>query len=176
MKKLMFLVLTLILLMACAACTLLFRTDHTLSSRASGQQADLAEETLPDEQASRTPQEAEGSPSSSEGPTLTCIYFNEKIYETAKQQAEAYSVSGTVMGGIIPHHGIAAKMTASFFETLSESYDTVILIGPNHYEEGGAVVYSDCGWHTEKGGVGCDGEFVEPVSYTHLTLPTMAVV
>lgn len=154
MKRLIFLALALVLLTACASFTLSFRTMPTamengeLSSRTSGQQADLPE----------------GFPSSSAEPYVQALYFNEKVYETTKQQAKAYSVNGTVTAGIIPHHGTASGMIASFFETLSDCYDTVIIIGPNHFEKAGAVVYSDCGWSTPKGEISCDSEFAQRIS------------
>ncbi|MBE6992369.1 MAG: AmmeMemoRadiSam system protein B [Ruminococcaceae bacterium] len=147
MKRLMILILALILLTACVSCTLSFRT--------------MPEALENDALSSRSSQPAEGSPSSSAESILSSIYFNEKVYETSKQQAQPYNISGTVTAGIIPHHGTASGMIASFFETLTESYDTVILIGPNHYEEVSAIVYADCGWHTEKGDILCDSEFVQ---------------
>lgn len=146
MKRLIILVAALVMLTACAACTLSFRTTpEELEKSPSGEPSSQTSALL----RRKSPVDMEA------------LYYNEKVYETAKQQAQPYNVSGTVTAGIIPHHGTASKMIASFFETLTESYDTVILIGPNHYKEGSAVVYADCGWKTEKGDIQCDSEFVQ---------------
>lgn len=168
MKRLMILALALVVLTACASITLSFRTVpetlevDELSSQTSAQ---LTEGSQSDTLSFRTSaQPTEKSLSSPAETSLPSSYYNEKVYEAAKQKADAYELSGTVTAGMIPHHGTASTMIASFFETLSESYDTVILIGPNHYEEGGAVVYSDCGWTTPKGDISCDSEFIQRLS------------
>ena len=143
MKRLIILIFALVLLTACASFTLSF-----IIMPEAMETGDMAPRTS-------------AAPTEKFPGNMDALYYNEKVYETAKQQAEAYSVNGTVTAGIIPHHGTASRMIASFFEMLTESYDTVIIIGPNHYKEGSAVVYSDCGWRTEKGDIECDSEFVQ---------------
>ena len=143
MKRLIILILALVLLTACASFTLSF-----IIMPEAMETGDMAPRTS-------------AAPTEKFPGNMDAIYFNEKVYETTKQQAQPYDISGTVAAGIIPHHGTASRMIASLFETLTESYDTVIIIGPNHFDEGSAVVYADCGWHTEKGDIRCDREFVQ---------------
>ncbi len=139
MKKLYAMVLALALLAGCGSGQLSPADDQPTATEA-------------------TPSGAADIPSTS---FLDCLYYSEKTYETTKQKATAYETGGTVMAGIIPHHGTASRMIASFFKALDDSYDTVIVIGPNHYGTGGAVVYSDCGWKCEKGSISSDGAFAE---------------
>lgn len=76
---------------------------------------------------------------SSSAPTLQCKYYNEKDFMSSvaaarqKKLDEAESFAGQVVGGIVPHHLLAGKMIAEFFQYISQDPpDTVIIVAPNH--------------------------------------------
>lgn len=67
---------------------------------------------------------------------------------------------GKMFGAIVPHHMVGGKFIADVFFQAHE-VDTVIVIGPNHYEKGNsAIITSDSDWVTAKGRVGLDEDFV----------------
>lgn len=67
-----------------------------------------------------------------------------------------------VIGGIIPHHLLAADLIAEFFSNFTGDYDTVILIGPNHFFAGQAEIISSVyDWQTPYGVLQCDRNILD---------------
>jgi AmmeMemoRadiSam system protein B len=71
-----------------------------------------------------------------------------------------------VVAGVIPHHLLAADLIAEFFENLKgKSYDTVILMGPNHFNAGEAkMITSAYDWQTPYGRLEVDDEILDKIS------------
>ncbi|MDP3900448.1 MAG: AmmeMemoRadiSam system protein B [bacterium] len=83
-------------------------------------------------------------------------YFSSRVfYDEAFEQGkdQIYSVSYGVYGGIIPHHLIVKDKIAAFLEGLSDNnYETVVLIGPNHFFAGDEdIIVSQAKWETPYG-------------------------
>ncbi|OGF25454.1 AmmeMemoRadiSam system protein B [Candidatus Falkowbacteria bacterium RIFOXYB2_FULL_34_18] len=80
---------------------------------------------------------------------------NKDFFETAgKFNKKEFDLSGKrVVAGIIPHHLLAADLISEFFYNLDgQDYDTIILIGPNHYNQGNAkIITSEYDWETPYG-------------------------
>lgn len=74
----------------------------------------------------------------------TAFKFNKKGF---------YSSNKDIVAGIIPHHLIAADLVAEFFYNLRDKeYETVILIGPNHFNSGDSdMIVSQYNWQTPYG-------------------------
>ncbi|MCR6544896.1 AmmeMemoRadiSam system protein B [Dehalobacterium formicoaceticum] len=67
-----------------------------------------------------------------------------------------------IRGGVIPHHLVADKLIARVFDTLKDQKpDTIILLGPNHSNEGGRIVTSSLGWQTPFGVVDVDEKLLK---------------
>lgn len=67
-----------------------------------------------------------------------------------------------VIGGIIPHHLLAADLIAELFSNFTSDYDTVILIGPNHFFAGQAEIISSAyDWQTPYGVLQCDRNILD---------------
>ncbi len=96
-------------------------------------------------------------------------------YHTAKPDTSAFydtvygfdgkdmDLSGkSVAAGIVTHHLLAGDMIAEFYHNLAgRDYDTVILAGPNHFDEGKAKVISSAyDWQTPFGVLSCDREML----------------
>lgn len=77
----------------------------------------------------------------------------EKIEFFYTQAGVKSSETKQVVSGIVPHHLIAGKHVAEFFSTLREQKPpVVVLIGPNHPQEGPfSLVGSRYGWQTPYG-------------------------
>lgn len=77
------------------------------------------------------------------------------FYETSYQfrQDELNLEGREVLAGIIPHHLLAADLIANFFANLeSKDYETIVLIGPNHFSTGkGQAISSNWAWNTPYG-------------------------
>jgi len=62
-------------------------------------------------------------------------------------------VDAEIKGGIIPHHILPSFIIADFFSRLSaKEVETIILVGPNHYERGNfGAITSEYKWETPFG-------------------------
>lgn len=90
--------------------------------------------------------------------TLNVTWYNEAVYKSSEEDASAYEVSGPIVAGVIPHHGTASKLIASFYQALEDEYDTVVVLGPDHYNAGKGIAYSSCAWMTAFGTLQPDDE------------------
>lgn len=75
-----------------------------------------------------------------------------------------------IYGGIVPHHLIAGDIIADLFSRLSlQKPKTIILVGPNHYEVGNAlVISSDKDWQTVFGRVEIDRKVINSLKEKNL--------
>lgn len=81
--------------------------------------------------------------------------FYETAYKFVHKKTDLQGQN--VIGGIIPHHLLAADLIAEFFSNFTDNYDTVILIGPNHFSAGQAKIISSAyDWQTPFGVLQCD--------------------
>ena len=73
-----------------------------------------------------------------------------------------------VAAGIIPHHLLAADLVAEFFYNLQgKDYETVVLIGPNHFNAGEAdFITSSYNWQTPYGVLECDEDILRELVQT----------
>ena len=72
------------------------------------------------------------------------------------------SMNPGIKGGIIPHHILPSFIIADFFSCLSaEEIETIVLVGPNHYERGNfSVITSGYKWETPFGVLKPDIEII----------------
>ena len=89
--------------------------------------------------------------------------FYETAYKFEKRRIDFKNKN--VIAGIIPHHLLAADLIAEFFFNFTDSnYETVILIGPNHFLAGSAdIITSAYDWQTPYGILECDKIILEDV-------------
>lgn len=89
--------------------------------------------------------------------------FFEMAFKFNKQEINFFTID--VIGGIIPHHLLAADLIAEFFYNLKDKdYDTVILIGPNHFSSGESdVIISTYDWQTPYGILEFDKDILEEI-------------
>ena len=88
-------------------------------------------------------------------PTHRSYFATKEFYD------EAYNLSGSqvqksdekVFGGIIPHHLLVKDKIAAWFKGLEGAdYQTVVLIGPNHFNQGRSkIILSQANWQTPYG-------------------------
>ncbi|MFZ5365037.1 MAG: AmmeMemoRadiSam system protein B [Patescibacteria group bacterium] len=90
--------------------------------------------------------------------------FFDQAYEQAADQVS--NPPGRIYAGIVPHHLIVKDKIAAFFIGLEKfDYDTVILIGPNHYNAGNARrIASGAAWSTPYGVLEPDLELIEKIT------------
>ena len=88
-------------------------------------------------------------------PSHPSIFFDEGTFYSGVEQAKRDSkpVSNHIFGGIIPHHLFPGFIIADFFARLTQQNpETIILIGPNHYEKGNFKALSSLySWDTPLG-------------------------
>lgn len=89
--------------------------------------------------------------------------FYNKAYEKA---IKIIKPQESVFGGIITHHLLAAELDAAFFKGLEgKDYETVILLAPNHYEEGSSdILTSKFYWQTPYGYLETDKQLVDKLA------------
>ena len=82
-------------------------------------------------------------------------YMSKSFYDQAYTQgtSDINMSSDKVYGGIIPHHMLPKEKIAAWFMGLAKTdYETVVLIGPNHYEVGSSnIIISQNKWRTPYG-------------------------
>lgn len=102
------------------------------------------------------------------GDIISCKYYNEKDFRASAEKADAQfsvqtnqNISGSIIGGIVPHHLLACDMIAEFFKKVSEAKpDTVVILAPNHNRSGGSAVSTGLwSWQTAFGKVDADTSF-----------------
>lgn len=76
-------------------------------------------------------------------------FFNEAYQDAGKLTKP----DSRIYGGIIPHHLFVKEQIANFFNLLEEeNYETVVLIGPNHFNNGqNNIISSRAKWNTPYG-------------------------
>ncbi len=78
-----------------------------------------------------------------------------------QKQAQTQTISGFV----VPHHNIVADRRAKLFTEIASSIaqpKTIILLSPNHYEQGTAAIQTTSQkWSTAEGDIAPDTEFID---------------
>lgn len=80
----------------------------------------------------------------------------------AVRKAPPLPRSGTLVGGLVPHHNLAGAMFTTFFTRLElHPPKRIILVGPNHYLKGQRVVTGRRPWATAFGVVETDASLID---------------
>ena len=115
---------------------------------------------------------SDGAPASTAVPAAygshPALFFDEAMFTEAVRSAQSVpEPDGPVVGGIIPHHLLPGHLIAGFFRGLAagDAPETVILIGPNHDNEGSArILTSELPWETPFGAVEPDLETIRALT------------
>jgi len=84
--------------------------------------------------------------------------FTRALDETGSKFAKC---DGKMIGAVVPHHMVGGKFIADVFSE-AKDVDTVVVIGPNHWERGNSpIITSNSDWVTVKGKVHIDTDFVD---------------
>ena len=79
--------------------------------------------------------------------------------------SEFAKCDGKMVGAIVPHHMVGGQFIADVFSQV-KNVDTVIVIGPNHWEKGTSpIITSSSDWITAKGRVTIDKNFINGLAY-----------
>jgi|GEM_PF-124874 AmmeMemoRadiSam system protein B len=91
------------------------------------------------------------------------LSFYENLYKFPEKKVKFDSAP---IAGVIPHHLLAGDMIAEFFANLEKyDYDTVILLGPNHFNAGtGKIISSAEDWQTPYGILSADQDILEKLT------------
>ena len=92
------------------------------------------------------------------GNPLPVKFWEEKAFYDGLPVPGTIPTEVPFVGGIIPHHLVAGSLIGDLFARLAkQNPQTIILIGPNHYEVGDALVISSRkDWETKFGTVFAD--------------------
>ncbi|MEA1962675.1 MAG: AmmeMemoRadiSam system protein B, partial [Patescibacteria group bacterium] len=87
------------------------------------------------------------------------LNFYETAYHFVKKKMDFKNTN--IIGGIIPHHLLAADLIAEFFSNFDNDYETIILIGPNHFSAGKSKIISSArDWQTPYGILEYDNDVI----------------
>lgn len=97
---------------------------------------------------------------------LDTYYKSASYYRDAFKKASAPASESRIYGGILPHHLIVKEKIASFISGLKKyDYETIVLIGPNHYNRGASdLATSRLSWQTPFGAVDAGQELIDMLS------------
>lgn len=74
------------------------------------------------------------------------------FYQVIVKRGEPTEPMGRVLGGVIPHHLVAAELINNFWELLvPQNPETIVLVGPNHYRRGERMLTGFSAWQTPGG-------------------------
>lgn len=103
----------------------------------------------------------------------TVQFFDEHLFLTGLETSPSeQNISGAIRGGIVPHHTLPSQLITRFFMALlahtpQDTPQTVIILGPNHYEKGHyPVLLSEFAWKTPFGVVYPDKAKIEQLLST----------
>lgn len=89
---------------------------------------------------------------------IKCNFYNENDFRISISQAEeanatSGNTSGTIKGGIIPHHLLAGRMIAGLFKVLAaDPPELVVVLAPNHKSSGMTGLHTSVlNWETPFG-------------------------
>ncbi len=101
---------------------------------------------------------------------LVNIHVNKDTLAFALKNARSYKPSENTTAGVIPHHLTAAPLIGGFFSAVKDenTYDTVIIAGPNHYPSGDEIAVSLKDWASPRGAE-CDTDIVSQILQIELT-------
>jgi len=81
----------------------------------------------------------------------------------------APALTGTLVGGLVPHHILASTLLATFWQQLeAQPPHTVIVVGPNHPARGQRIITGRRGWATDFGVVEADNRLIDALVATGL--------
>lgn len=102
---------------------------------------------------------------------LGIVFFVKGNSKKSSDFPDNNSKEKIVAGGIIPHHLLADFAIEQFFAwEKTFSPETVVIIGPNHFEKGEMVLSTKVMWPTEKGIVEPETEIIKKLSENGLAI------
>lgn len=92
---------------------------------------------------------------------ITDKFEAENFIRALDEKGEKFAkCDGKMIGAVVPHHMVGGQFIADVFSQ-AKDVDTVLVIGPNHWEKGSSsIITSDSNWVTAKGRVPVDMNFV----------------
>lgn len=96
---------------------------------------------------------------------LKCNFYDEREFNLFDIQSEPYDVDNEIWCGVVPHHLVAGKMTASFFKAASQNrkneIDTVVIIAPIHEPKNNKICTTLSDWKAPTGTLSTDKDLSE---------------
>jgi AmmeMemoRadiSam system protein B len=100
------------------------------------------------------------------------LFYDQAAFLKAVRDADTVPApEGAVIGGIVPHHLLPGYLINGFFRGLAATSHpkTIVLIGPNHRNEGRArVLTSELPWQTPFGTIEPDRELIDALTASGL--------
>ena len=98
-------------------------------------------------------------------------YGTDAMWERILDEPGVLEIPGSSRAVVLPHHLITSLELTKFFRKLSNDFQpkTIILVGPNHYEEGKANIQTcNCTYNTIKGELNTDSIILNDVLNNNL--------
>jgi len=86
------------------------------------------------------------------------------IYQALEKAAnKKFEKIKNIKGGIAPHHDLAGEMIADFFKQIAgnQNPETIIILGPNHSNQGPAALSSTAQWQTCFGQINSNEKIIQ---------------
>lgn len=105
-------------------------------------------------------------------PVIPVEFFDEKTFYDSliwlKNNPKNFPECA-ISSAVVPHHLLAGFMPEELFSRLaSQHVETVIIIGPNHWERGGRMLTSDAIWKTPFGELTADDDIISDLKNSEL--------
>jgi AmmeMemoRadiSam system protein B len=89
-------------------------------------------------------------------------FESENFIRALDEKGERFArCDGRMVGAVVPHHMVGGQFIADVFSQ-AKNVDTVVVIGPNHWEKGSSsIITSNSDWITGKGRAHIDKNFID---------------
>lgn len=82
---------------------------------------------------------------------------------------ESTEEMGRQLSGVVPHHLVAGRLIADYFQVLSQQQpEVLIIVGPNHENRGARIITGLYDWQTPLGPVKCEEKIVKALINSNL--------
>lgn len=83
----------------------------------------------------------------------------------------------TIVSGVVPHHLVAGALITELMEAIAgQEPEVIILVGPNHYNEGGRIISGYGDWQTPLGLVKTERQIVQALLEKNVVVRDEAVL
>lgn len=102
---------------------------------------------------------------------------NQQVPDVQQAQDVNQAQGETIVSGVVPHHLVAGALISELMEAVAwQEPEVIILVGPNHFNEGGRIISGYGDWQTPLGLVKTERQIVQALLEKNVVVRDEAVL